>query len=139
MELNNTKLLVLQLDSQLIWKMHVNYLLNKQSVVCFILRRLFHILNIKTLKVVYFTHFHSLIKYGIIFWGNSTTICKMFIVQKEILRTMLGIGLRCSCAGWLVKLNILPLPSLYIFSLICLSLIIWIILKLICCCMILTH
>ena len=116
--------------------MLINYLLNKPCVVCFILRRPFHILSIETLKVVCFTHFHSLIKYGIIFWGNSTTICKMFIVQKEILRTMLGIGPRCSCAGWLVKLNILLLPSLHIFLLICLSLI-WINLKLIRCCMIL--
>jgi hypothetical protein len=32
-ELNNTKFLDLQLDSQLTWKMHVNYLFNKQSVI----------------------------------------------------------------------------------------------------------
>jgi len=31
-ELNNIKFLDLQLDSQLTWKMHVNYLFNKQSV-----------------------------------------------------------------------------------------------------------
>jgi len=31
---------------------------------------------------------------------------------------MLGIGPRCSCKGWLVKLNILPILRLYIFSLI---------------------
>jgi hypothetical protein len=40
----------------------------------------------------------------------------MFIVQKEVVRTVLGLGPKCSCAGWLVKLNILLLPSLYIFS-----------------------
>jgi len=34
-------------------------------------------------KVVHFAHFHSLIKYGIIFWGNSTTTHKEFIVKKE--------------------------------------------------------
>jgi len=82
-ELNNIKFLGLQLGSQLTWKMHINYLLIKLSVVCFILRRLIHILNIETLKVVYFTHFPSLIKYGIIFWGNSAAIRKMFIVQNR--------------------------------------------------------
>jgi hypothetical protein len=52
-------------------------------VVCFIMRRLVHILNIETLKVVYYAHFHSMLKYGIILWGNSTTIHKVFIIRKK--------------------------------------------------------
>jgi len=92
-ELNNIKFLGPQLDSQCTWKMHINYLLNKLSVICFIVRRLVHILNIETLKAVYFAHFHSLIKFGIIIWGNSTTIHKVFVVQNHILRTVLGTGL----------------------------------------------
>ena len=28
--------------------------------------------NIKTLKMIYFAYCHSLMKYGIIIWGNST-------------------------------------------------------------------
>jgi len=40
-------------------------------------------LNVETLKAVYFVHFHSVIKYDIIFWGNSTTILKVFIVQER--------------------------------------------------------
>jgi hypothetical protein len=44
--------------------------------------KLVHILHIQTLKVIYFASFHSLIKYGIILWGNSTTIHKVFIVHK---------------------------------------------------------
>ena len=32
------------------------------------MKRFFHTLKIGTLKVVYFAHFHSLIKYGLIFW-----------------------------------------------------------------------
>lgn len=87
------------------------------SVICFIMRRLVHILSIETLKVVYFAHFRSLIKFGIIICGNSTTIHKVFVVQKHILRTILGIGLRCSCKGWFVNINILPVPIFYIFLL----------------------
>jgi hypothetical protein len=60
------------------------------------MRSLVHTLNIETLKVVYFTHFYSMIKYGIKIWGNSTTIHNVFIAQKHILRTMLGTGPRCS-------------------------------------------
>jgi hypothetical protein len=31
-----------------------------------------HISNIDTLKSIYFAYFHSLMKYGIMFWGNSS-------------------------------------------------------------------
>jgi hypothetical protein len=118
MEAATIKLLGLQLDSQLTWKAHINILLNKLSSVCYIMRRLVHILNLETLKVVYFAHFHSLISYCIILWGNSPTMHKVFLVQKRILRIMLGLGPRCSCRSWFVKLDILPVPSLYIFLLI---------------------
>ena len=40
------------------------------------------------------------------------------MIQKRVLRIMLGIGQRSSCKSWFGKLNILPVPSLYIFSLI---------------------
>jgi hypothetical protein len=74
----------LQLDS-LTWKAHINFfLLNKLSSVCYIMERLVHILNLETLKVVYFAHFHSLISNGIIFRGNSPTMQKVFLVQKRI-------------------------------------------------------
>jgi hypothetical protein len=97
--------------------LHINYLLNKLSVICFIVRRLVHILNTETLKVV-FANFHYLIKFGIIIWGNPTTIHKVFVVQKHILRTNLGKGPRCSCKGWFVKIYTLPVPIFYIFLLI---------------------
>jgi len=42
--------------------------------------KLVHILHRETLKVIYFAPFHSLIKYGIILWGDSATIHKVFIV-----------------------------------------------------------
>jgi hypothetical protein len=45
--------------------------------------KLVHILCIEALKVIYFAPIHSLIKYGIILWGNSTTMHKVFMVQKR--------------------------------------------------------
>jgi hypothetical protein len=112
------KFLGLQLDSQQTWKAHTHFLLNKLSSVCYIMRRMVHILNLETLNVVYFAHFHSLISYGIIFWGNSLTVHNVFLIQKRILRIMLELGPRCSCSSQFVILNILQVPSLYIFLLI---------------------
>ena len=44
-ETNAIKFFGLQLDSQLSWKPHVNFLLYKLSSVCYIMRKLSHVLN----------------------------------------------------------------------------------------------
>lgn len=72
-ERNDIKFLGLQMDSQLSWKLHTNYLLHKLSTLCFIIR-LSHILNIQTMRTVHFAHYHSLVKYGIIF-GVIWVLC----------------------------------------------------------------
>ena len=66
-ETNAIKFLDLQLDSRLSWKPHLNYLLHKLSSVCFIMRRLSHVLNMQMLRTVYFAYFHCMVNYGIIF------------------------------------------------------------------------
>ena len=81
---NAVKFLVLQLDSRLSWKPYKNYLLHKLSSVCFIRRRLSHILHIPTMRTVYFGRFHCWVNHGIIFWGNTCTMCKVFLAQKKI-------------------------------------------------------
>jgi hypothetical protein len=40
-------------------------------------------MSLKTLWVVYFSYFHSAIKYGIIFGCNSTNSCRAFKLQKK--------------------------------------------------------
>jgi hypothetical protein len=62
------------------------------------------------IKTVHFAYFCSLIKYGIIFRGNSCSIKKVFVLQKGIIRILIGVGLRCSCKGLFKILNILPVP-----------------------------
>ena len=66
----------------------------------------------------YFAYFHSFIKYGISLRGNSTNACKVFKLQKRIIRIMSGVKARRSCTGLFEKLDILPVPCLYILSVI---------------------
>jgi hypothetical protein len=54
-------------------------------------------------------------KYGIIFWGNSSDSKKVFTLQKKII--MMGIQLQHSCRGLFKRLQILPRPCEFIFSL----------------------
>jgi len=49
-----------------------------------------HTSNINTLKSIYHTYFHSVIKYGIILGGNSSNSGKIFTLQKKIIRIMAG-------------------------------------------------
>jgi hypothetical protein len=59
----------------------------------------------------------SSVKYGIIFWGNSTNISRVFKLQKKVIRIISGVGSTDSCTGLFRKLDILPLSCEYILSL----------------------
>jgi hypothetical protein len=86
------------------------------SGACYAVRSVFHISSINTLKSVYSTYFHSVIKYRIIFRGNSSNSRNIFALQKKI-RIMVGAHPRTPCRSLLKKLEILPVPCQYIFSL----------------------
>jgi hypothetical protein len=69
------------------------------------------------LKAIYYSYFHSLMSYGIIFWGQSTNSIRVFRLQKRIIRIMMGCNIRDSCRKLFINLKILPLPSQYILGL----------------------
>lgn len=73
----------------------------------------FYVLNADALQNVYFAYFHSVIKCGIIFCGNCTNIGWVFLFQKKIIRTIVGVVSQCVCSGLFRKLEILPVPCLY--------------------------
>jgi hypothetical protein len=81
------------------------------------MRKLSHVLNIESLRIGYFSHFQSLILYGLIFWGMPANMKRVFLLQKRIIRVMLGLRPRCSCRSWFKKFDILPVSCLYIYSL----------------------
>lgn len=69
-----------------------------------------------TLRNVYFAYAHSLMSYGIIFWGNSQHSERIFRLQKKLIRVMSNSGFREGCRPLFKKLNILTLPSLFIYK-----------------------
>jgi hypothetical protein len=88
--------------------------LNKAS---YLIRVLKPLLSLESLKMVYFSLFHSVTAYGIIFWGVSTYSKIIFKIQKRIVRIITSAGRRDSCRDIFKKLSVLPLQSQYIFSL----------------------
>lgn len=67
--------------------------------------------------MIYHAYFHSIMKYGIIFWGNSPDARKAFLLHKKTIRIMMGMKQRDTCRPVFKKLNILTLASQYILSL----------------------
>ena len=69
------------------------------------------------LRTVYFSYFHSIMSYGIIFWRNSNFCNNVFKIQKRIIRIITNKSKRDSCWQLFKQLQILKLPSQYMFSL----------------------
>jgi hypothetical protein len=68
--------------------------------------------------MIYFAYFHSILDYGIIFWGNSIESSKrVFLAQKRTIRIMTGSKTRASCKPLFQSLGILTLTSQYMLSL----------------------
>jgi IS1 family transposase len=73
--------------------------------------------SIKTLSSQFTSLIFTIVKYGIMFWGNSFNSRKIFTLQKKIIRIMVGAHPRTSCRRLFKNLEILPVPSQYIYSL----------------------
>ena len=69
-----------------------------------------------TLRTIYFSYFHFILPYSIIFWGNSAYSPNIFKIQKRIIRIIMNSRNRNSCCQLFKKLKILSLKSQYIFS-----------------------
>ena len=108
-----TQFLGLSLDSSLSWKPHIDQLNSKLNSAYYTIRSLKSFIPIETLRLIYFSNFHSLLSYGIIFWGNTGYSISLFKIQKRVIRTMVNAGKAESCREWFKRLNILPLYSIH--------------------------
>jgi hypothetical protein len=92
-----TKFLGLTIDDTLSWKLHIDPVIKRMSSASYALRLIKYSLPIETLKIIYFAHIHTIMSYGIIFWGNSLSAKKVFLLQKKIIRIITNIKPRDSC------------------------------------------
>ena len=113
---SHTKFLGLIIDDSLSWKDHIDQMKPKLNSACFIIRSLQAVMDTETLKMIYFAYVHSIMSYGIIFWGNQLYSDKIFKIQKRAIRIITNSRTRDSCRKLFQRLEILPLYSQYIFS-----------------------
>jgi len=80
---NCANFLGLALDSTLSWKTHISQLSSKLNSACYVIRSLKSVISTRNLRTIYFSYVHSVIAYGIIFWGNSSHSNNIFKLQKR--------------------------------------------------------
>ena len=112
-----TKFLGLIIDDTLSWK-HIDQVVSKICTACCAIRNIKCLVSQDTLRIIYFTHIHSVLSYGIIFWDNSSYSNKVFILQKKIIRIITNSTTRVSCLKLFKDTKILLMYSQYIYSLI---------------------
>ena len=112
-----TKFLELMIDNILSWKNHTDQLMSKLSKSCYAIRTVKYFMPQPTLRMIYLPYVHSIMTYSIILWGNSSYSSNIFKIQKRIIRVVMNSCSRDFCWVLFKKLNILPLQSQYIFSL----------------------
>ena len=88
---NSIKCLGIHLDRELSWKNHIDYLAEKLSKVCGMIYKLRPYVPLSTLRIVYYSMFHSHIQYSLLNWGRAAKshFHKLSILQNKILRACL--------------------------------------------------
>ena len=70
--INSTKFLGLTIDCTLSWREHISCLTSKlNKKACYAIRAIKPFMSPSLLRTVYFSYFHSVMLYGVIFWCNS--------------------------------------------------------------------
>ena len=114
---NSTKFLGIIIDGSLSWKEHISDLTSKLNKACYAIRAVKPLLSVHVLRTIYFSYFHSIMSYGIIFWGNSPVSSKIFKIQKRAIRIMTNKSRQESCQPLFNQLQILMLEYIKLISL----------------------
>ena len=104
------------MSNNLSWNNHSDLTMKKLNKSCYIIR------NAKTyvcfiIKSDLLCFFNLVMSYGIIFWEKLSHTSINFRIKKKAIRIMEGCGNRVSCRNLFKKLQIWPLTSQYMLSL----------------------
>ena len=86
------KFLGLLIDNKLRWKAYGNELAKKLNKACYAIRIVKSSVSSKSLTSIYHSYFHSVLRYGILFWGNSLICRDIFRIQKRAIRIITSKG-----------------------------------------------
>ena len=103
------------MDNNLTWKPHIEYLCKKLSAASYLLIKLRHYVDLKTLIAVYNSIVYSYIQYSIINGGRaySTALQPLHILHKKILKIINFSDFTTPSTPLFFKCNTLKIPDIY--------------------------
>ena len=109
------KFLGLQIDPQLTWKKHIDFLCNKIAKIIGVLYRVKFYLPRSILLLLYNSLIFSTLSYCNIVWGNTFTtyLNRLYILQKKAIRLITSTGYSSNVNKLFNKLNILTVFDIY--------------------------
>lgn len=110
------KLLGVTFDVHLQWTHHIENLCTKLRTSCYALKFMSKHCSQEVLKTLYYANFHSHLRYGIVNWGNSSNVARVFLLQKYAVRILSNLNYRETCRNAFKNLKILTVASLYILE-----------------------
>nr|CAI5828310.1 unnamed protein product [Callosobruchus analis] len=105
-----------KLDQRLDWKVHTAEVAISLAMYSYALGMLSRSVNTQTVLTAYYAYVHSRITYGIIFWGNTEGVARVFMNQKKCIRKVFHLKPRDSCRNVFIQHKILTVVSLYILE-----------------------
>lgn len=115
-QVHSAKFLGVTLDEHLSWKNHTELISKKINQFVFALRKVKDVTSRQTALMVYHAYVCSIIRYGIVVWGNSTEIDRIFIAQKKCIRAIFSMQWSDSCRPIFKSQNLLTVPCMYIYE-----------------------
>jgi hypothetical protein len=74
----NIKFLGIHINDSVNWSCHIESLIPKLSLACYIMRSIKSYMPLDTLKIIYYSYFNMVMSYVLYFGGNSCHSLKMF-------------------------------------------------------------
>jgi hypothetical protein len=89
------KFLGINVTESLNWHTHINSLGSSLSKIYFIIKTLKDAMSYYMIRLIYYAHFQSRLKYGIIFWWSVKDSLKVFLTQRKVTRLIAGVINEC--------------------------------------------
>jgi hypothetical protein len=115
---NSIKYLGIVVDCHLRWDHHINSCVKKIRKYTYLFRTLRHILDLKSLKIVYYSFIQSTLGYGLLVWGGAPAVHmrKLIIAQKLILKIIFAKPYLYPSDSLFVDAAVFNIPKLYFIS-----------------------
>lgn len=112
----SVRFLGIEVDQNLNWGNHCTGIISQLSSSCYLFKSLRNLLTVEQLTMLYHARVGSRLRYAIILWGSSSHAGDVFLYQKRVVRSILGLKPTDSCRPAFKSLKILTLTSLYIYE-----------------------